>query len=100
MSWSSLKARNLIYDGISVCSGCKHLISVNEWEYADWQRVSLNLCQPHAVQLVWLTFRQDHPVVANQPITIVSYGSKIVPCTSQFDANVSQHVKSCLPGKI
>jgi len=35
------------------------------------------------------TSRQDFPVVSNQPVTVVSYGPEIVPCTSQFDANIS-----------
>jgi hypothetical protein len=86
---SSLKARDLIYDGISGCSGRKHPVSANEREYADWRRVSLNLCLTQPTAFTRLTSRQDYPVVANQPVTIVSYGPEIVPCDAQFDANVS-----------
>jgi len=32
---------------------------------------------------------QDFPVVSNQPTTVLSYGPEIVPCASQFNANIS-----------
>jgi len=32
---------------------------------------------------------QDFPVVSNQPTTVLSYGPEIVPCASQFSANIS-----------
>jgi len=88
-----LKHQRHIYDDIAGNSSCKCRIQANKWHYTDWQGVSLNLLfkllPTVCNKLMCPTSRQDFPVVSNQPLNVISYGPEIVPCNSQFDANVS-----------
>ena len=87
--YTQSKQQTHTYDGILGCLGCKHTIPKNERDCTDRRWASFSYSRKYAVTLTLSIFREDFPLVSNQPVNVISYGPASVPCGSQFGANIS-----------